>query len=136
MLDTCILVSAARSRHGASNALMALLPDQRIQPAVSIPLFVEYRATLLRDENLGGRTEKDVDDFLDYFLSFSHLQEIHYRWRPALADPDDDFVLALAVAASCRYIVTHNLRDFRGAERWSVEPIAPGTMLKHLEALM
>jgi predicted nucleic acid-binding protein len=115
---------------------MALLPDRRIQPAVSVPLFVEYRATLLRDENLGGRTEKDVDDFLDYFLSFSHLQEIHYRWRPALADPDDDFVLELAAAASCRYIVTHNLRDFRGAERWSVEPIAPGTLLKHLEALM
>ncbi|WPL19022.1 putative toxin-antitoxin system toxin component, PIN family [Thiorhodovibrio winogradskyi] len=136
VLDTCVLVAAARSRHGASNALMLLLPDRRIQPAVSVPLFVEYQATLLRGENLGGRSARDVDDFLDYLLSFSHLQDIHYRWRPALADPDDDFVLELAVAASCRYIVTHNLRDFRGAEQWGVEPIAPGNLLKHLEELM
>jgi len=136
VLDTCVLVAAARSRHGASNALMLLLPDRRIQPAISVPLFVEYRATLLRGENLGGRSARDVDDFLDYLLSFSHLQDIHYRWRPALADPDDDFVLELAVAASCRYIVTHNIRDFRGTERWGVEPIAPGSLLKHLETLM
>ncbi|WP_428995684.1 PIN domain-containing protein [Lamprobacter modestohalophilus] len=83
VLDTCVLVAAARSRHWASNALMSLLPDRRIQPAVSVPLFVEYRATLLRGENLGGRSAREVDDFLDYLLSFSHLQEIHYRWRPA-----------------------------------------------------
>jgi putative PIN family toxin of toxin-antitoxin system len=133
VLDTCVLVAAARSRHGASNALMSLLPDQRIQPAVSVPLFVEYRATLVRGENLGGRSARDVDDFLDYLLSFSHWQEIHYRWRPALADPDDDFVLELPVAAGCRYIVTYNLRDFRGVERWGIAPIDPGTLLKHLE---
>ncbi|WP_408034240.1 hypothetical protein [Thiorhodovibrio winogradskyi] len=47
-------MAAARSRHGASNALMLLLPDRRIQPAVSVPLFVEYQATLLRGENLGA----------------------------------------------------------------------------------
>ncbi|WP_428995782.1 PIN domain-containing protein, partial [Lamprobacter modestohalophilus] len=53
-----------------------------------------------------------------------------------LADPDDDFVLELAVAGGCRYIVTHNLRDFRGSERWGVEAIAPGALIKHLEALL
>ncbi|NEX15795.1 MAG: twitching motility protein PilT [Halochromatium sp.] len=53
-----------------------------------------------------------------------------------LADPDDDFVLELAVAASCRYIVTHNLRDFRGVERWGVEPIPPGLLLRQLETMI
>ena len=102
MLDTWSWWPQRGSRHGASNALDVFAPDLRIQPAVSVPLFVEYRATLLRGENLGGRSAKDVDDFLDYLLSFCHLQDIHYRWRPALADPDDEFVLELAVAASCR----------------------------------
>lgn len=133
VLDTSVIVAAARSRHGASHALLSLLPDVRFQPAVSVPLFVEYRATLLRGENLARRTAREVDDFLDYLLSVSHLQEVYYRWRPALTDPDDDFVLELAVAAGCRYIVTHNLRDFRGADRWAVEPIQPGKFLKKLE---
>ena len=135
VLDTSVLVAAARFRHGASHALLSLLPDPRFQPAISVPLFVEYRATLLRGENLAGRTARDVDDFLDYLLSISHLQELHYRWRPALADPDDDFVLELAVAAGCRYIVTHNLRDFRGSYQWGVQPIGPGALLQHLETL-
>ncbi|WP_416274542.1 putative toxin-antitoxin system toxin component, PIN family [Lamprobacter sp.] len=135
MLDTSVLVAAARSRYGASRALMSLLPDARIQPALSVPLFEEYRATLLRRENLAGRLPREVDDFLDYLISISHLQEIYYRWRPVLVDPDDDFVLELAVAASCRYIVTHNLRDFRGVERWGIEPLPPGLLLRRLETM-
>jgi hypothetical protein len=31
-----------------------------------------------------------------------------------LRDSGDDLILELAVAAGCRYIITHNLRDFRG----------------------
>jgi hypothetical protein len=39
------------------------------------------------------------------------LQEIHFLWRPFLADADDDLVLELASAAGCRHIVTHNVND-------------------------
>ncbi len=79
VLDTCVLVAAGRSRRGASNFLMSLLPDERIQPAISVPLLVEYRATLIRDENLAGRSVKEIDAFLDYLISISHLQDIYYR---------------------------------------------------------
>lgn len=133
VLDTSVLVAAARSSRGASNALLRQLADTGIQPAISVPLFAEYRATLLRPEHLCGRTPADVDSFLDYLLSISHLQVIHYRWRPALKDPDDDFVLEFAAAAGCQYIVTHNLRDFRGCEAWGLEPVTPSALLKRLE---
>lgn len=52
VLDTCVLVAASRSRQGASNALLRLLPHPRFQ-----------------------------------------------------------------VAAGCRYIVTHHVRDFRRTEK-------------------
>jgi predicted nucleic acid-binding protein len=84
---------------------------------------------LLRPEHMIGRTPAQADAFLDFLLAPSHLQEI-YLWRPALPDPEDDLILELAVAAGCRYIVTQNLRDFRGTEAWGVQAITPGDFLK------
>jgi predicted nucleic acid-binding protein len=54
VIDTSVLVAAARSRQGASHVLISLLPDARFEPVVSVPLFVEYLAVLLRPENLVG----------------------------------------------------------------------------------
>jgi len=133
VLDTSVLVAAARSARGASHALLSRLPDARFQPVVSVPLFVEYRAVLLRPENLLLRPPPQAEGFLDFLLSTAHLQEIFFHWRPALPDPDDDLILELAVAASCRYVVTHNLRDFRGMEKWATAAVTPGGFLKLIE---
>lgn len=79
-----------------------------------------------REENIpAGLTTDDVRRFLQYLASQSYLQEIPFLWRPFLPDPDDDMVLELAFAASCRYIVTHNVRDFDGSERLGVTAITP-----------
>jgi len=47
-------------------------------------------------------------------------------------DPNDDFILELAVSAKARYIVTHNLRNFAGVERFGIEAITPAQMLVKL----
>jgi predicted nucleic acid-binding protein len=133
VFDTSVLVAAARSKRGASHALVSRLPDARFEPALSVPLFLEYRAVLLRPENLLQRPAEQAEGFLDFMLSASHLQEIFFLWRPGLPDPDDDLILELAVAAGCRYIVTHNLRDFRGTEKWGIQAVAPSEFLKLIE---
>ncbi len=133
VLDTSVLVAAARSSRGASDALLRRLPSSQFQPVISVAMFVEYRSVLLRPENLLQRSAAQAEGFLDFFLSVSHLQEIFFHWRPALSDPDDEIVLELAVAAGCRYIVTHNLRDFRGIEKWGIDAVAPGVFLKLIE---
>ena len=46
-----------------------------------------------------------------------------------MPDADDDMVLELVFAAGCRYIVTHNVRDFDGSERLGVSSIAPRDFL-------
>jgi putative PIN family toxin of toxin-antitoxin system len=133
VLDTTVLVAAARSGRGASSALLLRLLDRTFVPAISVPLFVEYEATLLRSGNLLGRDAGTVESFLDFLLSVSRLQDVFFAWRPALPDPDDDFILELAVAADCRYIVTHNVRDFRGSEKWGIVAITPSDFLKLIE---
>ncbi len=40
---------------------------------------------------------------------------------------------AWAVAAGCQAIVTHNTRDFTGADRFGVEVLTPGQFLRRLE---
>lgn len=39
-------------------------------------------------------------------------------------------VLELAFAARCRHIVTHNVKDFHGAEQLGIGPLLPGEFLK------
>jgi putative PIN family toxin of toxin-antitoxin system len=130
VFDTSVLVAAARSNRGASYALLARLPDAGFQTVISVALFAEYRAVLLRPENLLQRTPVQAEGFLDFLISRSDLKEVFYRWRPALPDADDDLILELAVAAGCRYIVTHNVRDFRGMEQWGIAAVTPGDFLK------
>jgi predicted nucleic acid-binding protein len=51
------------------------------------------------------------------------------RLHELALDLDDDLILEMAVAAGCRYIVTQNDRDFRGAERWGIAAVTPGGFL-------
>jgi hypothetical protein len=41
-------------------------------------------------------------------------------------------ILELAFAASCRYVVTHNVRHFAGSERLGVQALTPGEFLRVL----
>jgi putative PIN family toxin of toxin-antitoxin system len=130
VLDTNVLVAAAKSRQGASFALVSSIPNPQFQICLSIGLYAEWQEVLIRSENLPpGRTVEEASRFLRYLASQSHLQEIHFLWRPFLPDPDDDLVLELAFAASCRHIVTHNVKDFHGAEQLGIKAMTPRDFL-------
>lgn len=130
VFDTNILVAAARSKQGASFALMSMLPSKRFELALSVSLYTEWQAVMTRPENLPpGMSSEDALAFLRYLASISHLQDVFYLWRPRLKDPDDDMVLECAVAAGCRYIVMHNLRDFSGIESLGIQAIRPADFL-------
>lgn len=131
VFDTNVLVAAARSRQGASFALINSIPASEFQPCLSVGLYVEWQAVLTRKENLPpGLTENDVLGFIRYLAGQAHLQEIHFLWRPFLSDADDDMMLELAFAAGCRYIVTHNVKDFHGSEELGIAAITPRDFLK------
>jgi predicted nucleic acid-binding protein len=133
VLDTSILVAAARSRQGASFALVSSIPAPEFQPCLSVALYAEWQEALTRPENLPpGRTAEDALGFVRYLASQSYLQEIHFLWRPLLPDADDDMVLELAFAAGCQHIITHNVKDFHGSQQLGVTALTPREFLKQI----
>jgi predicted nucleic acid-binding protein len=52
---------------------------------------------------------------------------------PLCRYPLDDLIFELAVAANAHYILTHNLRDFRGSEKWGIEAVSPSNFLKQIK---
>ena len=130
VLDTNVLVSAVRSRFGASFGVVSSIPTPQFELCLSIGLYAEWQEVLTRPENIPpGQTPEQVRGFLRYLASQSRLQEIHFLWRPFLSDPDDDMVLELAFAAGCRQIVTHNVKDFLGSEQLGVTALPPRDFL-------
>src|SRR5690349_518540 len=130
VLDTSVLVAAARSRRGASFALVSSIPSPEFQSCLSVGLYAEWQEVLARPENLPpGISGDGALGFVRYLASQSHLQEIHFLWRPFLPDPDDDMVLELAFAAGCSHIITHNVSDFRGSDQLGVTTISPRDFL-------
>jgi putative PIN family toxin of toxin-antitoxin system len=132
VLDTSVLVAAIRSRRGASFEIVSRLGTGTFETAVSVSLVFEYEDALLRHLSASPLDEADVRDLVDYVCEVAVRQEIFFLWRPFLRDPGDDMVLELAVAARCEAIVTHNLRDFSGAQKFGVRVVAPGKFLQEL----
>ena len=109
VIDTNVLLSALRSRQGASFALLALLPSGAYRLHISTPLIAEYEAVLKRGQL--RLTDPEIDDVIDFLCASAQAHEIFYLWRPLLKDPDDDFLLELAVkSGAC--VVTWNVSDF------------------------
>lgn len=130
VLDTSVLVAAARSRNGASFQLVSMLPTPRFDFALTIALYTEWQAVLTRPEHMPpGVTVATALGYLRYLASLAHLQDVHFLWRPFLHDPDDDMVLECAAASGSQYIVTHNVKDFRRASELKVQAIKPADFL-------
>lgn len=136
MFDTNVLVSALRSRLGASYRLVSLIDSGSFKLHVSVPLVFEYEAVLKREKSHFGLTSDEIDDFLDYLCAVAKKSDIFYLWRPCLKDPADDFILELAVESGCSYIVTHNKGDFEQCRQFGIHAVNPGEFLKIIGGIL
>lgn len=129
VLDTNILVSAARSREGASFALLQALRQRRFVALVSVPLMLEYEAVLKRPEQLQacGRTSVMVDAFLDALCLHIEPVHLHYLWRPQTRDAADEMVLETSLNGRADALVSLNTADFsRAAKSFGLNLLTPG----------
>lgn len=133
VIDTSVIIAALRSSRGASFRLLGRVGTGEFRMSLSVPLALEYEEAGKHAAREAGLTANDIDDVVDYLCSEADLRDIHFLWRPFLRDPGDDLLLELAVESGSRWIITFNVRDFAGTERFGIRAATPGEFLAKLE---
>jgi len=132
VLDTNVVVSALRSRRGASFQVLRRL-GKGWAPLISVPLVLEYEAVGKREAERLNIPHSAIDAIVSAFCFAGRETDIHFQLRPFLADPGDEFILELAVAGRADAIVTHNVKHFAGAERFGIRVMTPREFLRIIE---
>ena len=120
VMDSNVVLSALRSRRGASFKLLSIVGGDKFDINLSVPLVLEYEEIARRSRWRGKPSWQFISDILDYLCLVGRQRRIHFLWRPRERDPKDDMVLEVAVAGSCDCIVTYNAKDFTEARSLGV----------------
>jgi putative PIN family toxin of toxin-antitoxin system len=128
VLDTSVMMAAVRSRSGASRRWLTAVLRGEHTVLVSVALVLEYEAVLTRPEHLAAfsLTAGQIGRLLDGLCSIAEHVDASNLWRPVLRDPDDEMVLETAAQGRADLLLTFNVRDFAGCERFGIEALSPG----------
>ena len=135
VIDTNVFIAALRSQTGASAAIFKLLPDVRWENNLSPALFLEYEEQAVRLGPKFGVTSAKINEILNAIAVISNRWRFDIIRESRLPDPDDDFLLDLAVCAKADYIITYNKKDFPASKLEGITTIAPGEFLGILKNL-
>ncbi|MGG6270611.1 putative toxin-antitoxin system toxin component, PIN family [Leptolyngbya sp. AN03gr2] len=130
VVDTNVLITAFRSQRGAAYKFFTLLNDPRWQLNLSIALVFEYEEILKREQESLGLTQQEIDTLLDGLCAIANHQDIFYQWRPLSRDPDDDFLIDLAIKSQAHFIITYNQRDLQQAAQFGIQLLTPKAFLQ------
>ena len=61
--------------------------------------------------------------------------DIFYLWRPLAHDPDDDFLLELAIRAQADFIVTYNASDLLPVAQFGIALVTAREFLQQMGEL-
>lgn len=109
--------------------MLSLLSSERFTFHLSGPLVCEYEAILKRPTLEINWSNDEINELLDIICFLGVKHDIWYLWRPLLQDAGDEFVAELAVTAQVDAIITHNVKDFIGMDRFGIKVITPKELL-------
>ena len=129
VFDTNIIISALLW-HGAPRHLLHFAHSSAVQLYTSLPLLLELDEVLRRDKFLARLQEAQVtaDDLLLGFAALATTVEPLAITPVILSDPDDDNVLACALAAQADVVVSGD-RHLLQMGAYSAIPILPADVL-------
>ncbi len=129
ILDTNVVLSALRSRNGASFEIMKRLELGEFTLLLSNTVLAEYEEILKRELVPLGFSHVWIEQFLDELCLEAQSFKPSASWKPALPDPDDEPLAQLAMESKIDYLVTHNVRHFPADRLPAVRVVDPKTFL-------
>lgn len=132
VLDTNVIIAGLRSSRGASYKLLTILNDDRFQVNISNALLFEYEEILKREIFDLGLSLEDIDNIINGICAIANHRDIFYLWRPMAREPDDDFIVDLAVECQADYIITYNKKDLQAAQIFNIKVASPKEFLQEL----
>ncbi len=132
VLDTNVLVSALRSRRGASFEIVRRLRLGQWRAVLSNHLLFEYEEVLKRESSALRLSAEAVDELLNAVAARSDECALVPGWKPMLSDPDDEPLVQLACESGANMIVTHNVRDLLPAVELGVAVLKPNEFLARI----
>lgn len=131
-VDADVLIAGLLSRTGASHAILVLGEVGLLRLVLPEAAVAEVR------KNLVAKLPEAAPLFEEFLRAVPiriHRPTPHDRFRARdLADPKDIPILAAAIGAGARLLVTHNLRHFRSGE--GVRVVRPRTLIEEARAWM
>lgn len=118
VLNTNIFISALLNPFGKSATVIELCFQDRFQAIMGTALLHEYEDVISRNTLFDKclLTKEERNRALNDFLSVCRWVRVYYSWRPNLRDEGDNHLMELAIAGNANAIITHNIKDFRGAD--------------------
>ena len=135
-VDTNVIFQGLCSNIGASYKILQLLSNNRIQLALSVPVFIEYCDVLKRQTTLNktGLSEGNINAVLDFLAYIGLEHRISFLYRPNLIDEKDNKFIELALASQSRFLVTSNIKHFimnNDLKLYGVQVVTPGDFMRY-----
>lgn len=114
VLDTNVIFEGLTSKGSAGGMIMDAFFADIYTLCVSSALAYEYLAVLSR--KLNASRWAGIRPHLQEMLDRAAFTPIHYRWRPASPDVNDDMIVDLVMNANA-LLVTYNIKHFYDASQ-------------------
>jgi putative PIN family toxin of toxin-antitoxin system len=135
VLDTAVIVAAARSNQGASRLLLRWALEKRFVVVLSVPLALEYESVLKRPEQLAvsGGTVEQIDRLVNALIGVAIPAHRAFLRQPLLPDADDDMVLEAALSGRADLLVTFNRKHFSPTvSGWELQVVTPREAIQQI----
>lgn len=125
VLDSSVLFSALLKGSGATKALFQYARQGRFELCLSEAILQETAQSLLRKVGQFSYSETDVVEFIALLSAVAAVADELPDIPPVCRDPNDDHILAAALATGAQIIVTGDddlltLRQYEGVRILSV----------------
>ncbi len=138
VLDTTVLVSALLNPHrgGASYELLRLADAGAFDLYLSDDILEETAAVLLNEPRLRRRYKYSDEDVVEYCQELTRFATVvtDVPEIRVVRDPNDDMILACAIAAGTDYLITRDKDLLSLSEHKGIEILTPEDFLQVLRA--